>query len=455
MLRRSLRALRSSASTVLVLGLITALAVWGHRTRWKVPTFSDLVGGAPEPTPAAPGSPQPRAAPASGGELATVTFDNSEAVRQNGLELAEAVARPLEEHVAASGTVGYNRLRLAQLSSRVPGHVWAVRTQPGQAVNKGAVLALIDSEEVGRAKADFLQETFTAWHRARQLERMRAVRSSIPERNLREAEAALRESEVKRFNARQRLLNLGFPLDLNQDPAQPLDRLAGQLQFLGLPPEVIAELSPRPATANLIPLKAPFDGVVVRQDLVAGEVVDPGKPQVVLADVRTMWVRLSVRKEDADRLDLGQRVEFLGEGLTEPVVGRLSWVSTEIDETTRTVQARCEVDNPPRVREGKPAAEGLRRLRANLFGTARIRVASHAAAVVVPDAAVQRLPDLTPVVFVRREDGLSFQPRKVRLGLSRDGLTHVLDGVRAGERVVTRGSFVLKSELMKDTLSAG
>src|SRR5262249_31400962 len=99
--------------------------------------------------------------------------------------------------------------------------------------------------------------------------------------------------------------------------------------------------------------------------------------------------------------------------------------------------------------------EGLRLLRANLFGTARVLVARQESAVVVPDAAGQRVPDLTPVVFVCRAGGGGFPPRKGRLGLSGGRVAPLLDGVSAGERVVTRGSFVLKSELMKDTLGGG
>jgi cobalt-zinc-cadmium efflux system membrane fusion protein len=454
MLRSTFRATRPYLFTLAVLGVMAALAVWGHHSRWTVPKFGELLGATPAADPGG-AAPALKAASATAGDFPVLVFDDRAAVRENGLEFAEVAVRPLEDYVNASAVVDYNQLRLAQLSARVSGHIWSVRTEPGQAVKAGDVLALVDAEEVGKAKADFLQETVAAWHRANYLKRLQGIQDAVPARSLHDAETAVKEAELRKFNAGQRLLNLGLPLDLDLRPGQSPDDLARQVQFLGLPQEVIAEVQPRPATANLIALKAPFDGVVVQQDVVIGELIRPDQPQFVIADVRTMWVKLSVRKEDAGRLDYGQRVEFLGEGLTKPVVGPLSWVSTEIDSKTRTVQARCQVDNPVRGRAGKGARPPLRLLRANLFGTARVLVARHAAAVVVPDAAVQRMPDLTPVVFVARPDGVSFEPRRVRLGLSREGITHVLDGVRAGERVVTRGSFVLRSELMKDTLSGG
>jgi cobalt-zinc-cadmium efflux system membrane fusion protein len=64
------------------------------------------------------------------------------------------------------------------------------------------------------------------------------------------------------------------------------------------------------------------------------------------------------------------------------------------------------------------------------------------------------MPDRSTVVFVALADGTSFEARTVRLGLSRSGISQILAGIAPGERVVTRGSYVLKSELMKDSLVA-
>jgi cobalt-zinc-cadmium efflux system membrane fusion protein len=326
--------------------------------------------------------------------------------------------------------------------------VYAIRTRLGQPVAEGEVLALVDSEAVGRAKADYLRELFLTRYKGAVLERYRAIGAAVvPERSILEAEMELKEAELRQFTAQQRLINLGLepPEPDAKTPTTPQE-FARQIQFLGLPDAVVTKLQPRPKTSNLIPLLAPFDGVVTRQDVVAGEVVSPDRPAFAVANLSTVWLNLAVRKEDTGRIRVGQTVRFSAAGLPGPVSGTLDWIVPEADEKTRTVRARCTLANP--VTDG-----GERLLRINLFGSAEI-VLARREAIVIPDTAIQRLADGVPVVFVRGPDGLTFAPRPIRIGPSRGGLTEILDGLTTGTSVVTSGSYVLKSELMKDSLTA-
>ena len=85
------------------------------------------------------------------------------------------------------------------------------------------------------------------------------------------------------------------------------------------------------------------------------------------------WILLEVRKEDAGRLAIGQQMLFSTVGLQDEVESKVTWISTEVDEKTRTVQVRAEVLNP-QVREGATGYDGQRLLRANSFGSGRLRV---------------------------------------------------------------------------------
>jgi cobalt-zinc-cadmium efflux system membrane fusion protein len=91
-------------------------------------------------------------------------------------------------------------------------------------------------------------------------------------------------------------------------------------------------------------------------------------------------------------------------------------------------------------------------LRANQFGNARIVVAEHSQAVVVPEAALQKMPDLREIVFVKVGTPAIFEPRVVKTGIRGNGHVQIIQGVRASEEIVTRGSFILKSEMLRSSL---
>src|SRR5262249_22617354 len=138
-------------------------------------------------------------------------------------------------------------------------------------------------------------------------------------------------------------------------------------------------------------------------------------------------------------------VVFSADGMPHEARCRVGWISTEVDSKTRTVQVRAEVENPL-LDETSEAGEGQRLLRANVFGTGRIRVRHRPDAVAAPRTAVHA-KGTRRLVFLPRADGRSFEPREVRTGISQGKFTEVLDGLSPGDRVVTTGSYMLKSEL--------
>lgn len=373
-----------------------------------------------------------------------VQFASPAAVGKAGLTLAAVEERPMAATVTGNGEITYDQTRLARVSSRVPGIVWRVEKEIGQAVRQGEFLALVDSVEVGRAKAEFLQTIAFLDLKEKTLQRIRSSTESgfRTQGELQEAEAALRDARIRLFNAQQALANLGLPIRLEEVTGLADEQLAERVRFLGLP-EALTQRSDRsPTTATLLPLISPADGVVIAVDVVAGEVIESAKPLLVVADTRRMWARVDVRLENAARLALGQAVHFRPDGNPEETaVGAIAWISTAVDEKTRTLRVRANLENP----------NG--RLRAGAFGSARIVVREAAAAIAVPDEAVH-WEGCCHVVFVRLTDEI-FQTRKVRLGVKSGGFTEVLVGLLPGEVVATAGSHVLKSEIQKSRLGAG
>src|SRR5262249_27019701 len=123
---------------------------------------------------------------------------------------------PVEESVAGSGDITHAPTRVANLSAPIPGRVWRVeaRGQLGQAVKKDEVLALVEAAEVGKAKAEFLQAVAVFDLRGKALERMRPgfKQGAISEARFHEAEAAVREAQIRLVGAQQALGNLGLPI---------------------------------------------------------------------------------------------------------------------------------------------------------------------------------------------------------------------------------------------------
>jgi cobalt-zinc-cadmium efflux system membrane fusion protein len=382
--------------------------------------------------------------------LRRIQFASEEAVAKAGIDIAPAWETPVTESVTANGEITYDQTRVARLASRVRGAVWRVDKTLGQAVKKGDVLALVDGAEVGKAKAEFLQAAGQVAVRTKTVDRLRPLYASgaTSESAMRAATAALQEAQVRLLAAEQSLTNLGLPIRAEDVKGLEPPALARRIRFLGLPPATVTALDSKTATANLLPVVAPLEGTVVKREVVAGEVVDDTKTLFVVADTRRMWLTLHVRQEDAGRLALGQPVRFRADGGSGEAEGKLTWISTAVDRKTRTVKVRAELDNP----RGQ--------LRDATFGSGRIILREEKEAVVVPSEAVQWEGDCH-VVFVRDKDYLDrgafkvFHTRTVRPGARDGGNTEIIAGVLPGELVVTRGSGVLRSELLKNNLGEG
>ncbi len=155
-----------------------------------------------------------------------------------------------------------------------------------------------------------------------------------------------------------------------------------------------------------------------------------------------MWVMVNVDLRESRRIAVGQRLVFRPDGAPdEAVTGKVTWISTTVDDETRTLRVRADIESP----DGH--------VRAMTFGKAEITIRETPDAIAVPNEAIQ-WEGCCYVVFVRLTDEI-FQTRKVRLGVKDAAFSEVLVGVLPGEVVVTAGSHVLKSEILKSNLGAG
>lgn len=373
----------------------------------------------------------------------SVRFESEDGVGKAGIDVAPVYRTAVTESATAPGEVAYDATRLARVSVRAPGSVWRVVKRLGDRVAAGEALAYVDSAEVGKAKAEFVQGHLQVAVRGQTLRDLTAAGSAVTPRQRREAEASYREAQVRLTAAEQALANLGLPVRAEDFRGVKAEEITRKLQFVGLPEPFVKSLDRATATANLIPVRTPLAGEVIAADVVAGEVVETGKVLFTVADVERMWVHLNVPAGDAPLVRAGQKVVFRPDGEKGDLAGLVSWVSSSADERTRTVRVRAELPNP------------ARRLRSGALGAGRVVLREEPQAVVVPTEAIQSDRDCH-FVFVRdkgylKPDGpKAFHVRTVRPGARNGEYTEVIAGLWPDEVVATKGSASLRSEVLQN-----
>ena len=175
-----------------VLAVLAAIGCWGHLSHWTLPGLSESHENRAEEVASrsdhdAAARPDLAQLPSN---LPSIDFSSTDAARDCGIVTAVAEQRAMDDVVTASGVVGYDLTRLAQLSVRVPGIAWRVDKRLGDSVERGDVLAIVDSAEVGDAKAVLLEAAVVYNLKVQNLQRLEKLESVLALRELREAEAA-------------------------------------------------------------------------------------------------------------------------------------------------------------------------------------------------------------------------------------------------------------------------
>jgi len=308
----------------------------------------------------------------------------------------------------------------------------------------------LEGVPVGEAKARLLPA-----HAELQLARAEAAREAkllekkiSSERDYETAQSALAAAEAAYLATREEIAFTSEREQITADRAWQTARMSleaaqRQLHILGLSDEQVQAIGTKPdAQLSRYELRSPASGRIVELSVAPGEAVEASDVLFVAADNSTMWLVADVYERDLLLLREGAPVLFTVDGLPGlSFEGRLDWISSQVDDRTRTVRVRADLPNE----------NGL--LRAKMFGLARLIVHDDANVLSVAAQAVQT-DGCCQLVFVREDDTV-FAPRKVVLGASANGHVEVLKGLAEGEVVATTGSFLMKTEILKGNIGAG
>jgi len=296
---------------------------------------------------------------------------------------------------------------------RVSGVVVEAIAKEGDVVQRGDLIAVINSRELADARSAYLAATQRAQFARVALER---------EENLWKKKIS---AEQEYLEARRRF-----------DEARLAQDLASQqLVALGLTPASVAALSTAaPESLPRFEIRAPIAGTVVARTLTVGEAVAADRSIFVIADLSSVWVEASIAARDLGQVRQGQPVTIVAADTGLETTGRVSFIGALLGDGTRKATARIVIPNTGGA------------WRPGLFVTVKLEQASQTVALAVPAEAIQTFRDWQ-VVFVRYGDW--FEARPLELGRSDGAWVEVLSGLKPGERFAATNSFAVKAEIGK------
>ena len=382
----------SSARQWRAVGVAAAVAVIAVLALW----LGGRVFGPHEAPAAGPPAP-PGTFRATAQQLKTLTF---ETVALHGF-----VSEELTE-----GKIAVNADRATPLFSPYSGRVLRVIAGLGDAVKQGAPLATIEASEFVQAQNDL--STAAAQIK---LARINETRKH-----------ALYDAKGGSLQDWQQAQS-----DLTA-ATTAYAAVRNRLRILGKSEAEITALESAQTIDPVATLSAPISGVVVDRQLGPGQYLQAasGTPVYTIADPSNVWLLANVRETDAGLVHLGQAVEVHVLAYPRrPFRARVTYVAAELDPTTHRLPVRAEIDN----RDGA--------LKPEMFATFRILTGDAAEAPAVPEGAVVYEGNAAHVWVAAGEGLLAY--RAIRTGRSNDGLVEVLDGLKPGERVVTKGGLFI------------
>ncbi|MBW1676192.1 MAG: efflux RND transporter periplasmic adaptor subunit [Deltaproteobacteria bacterium] len=340
-------------------------------------------------------------------------------LREFGVEIRSAGPGELAVQLSLPGEIVANPDRLAHIVPRVLGVVSETHKTLGDEVTEGELMAVLSSRELADAKSDYLaarSRTSLAWQNYSREKELWNKKITSKQEYL-EAKNAWSEARIERKSAEQKLHALGLSHeDIEKLPNQP------DTEFTRF--EIIA----------------PFDGSVIEKHITLGEVVNDESEVFVVADLRTVWVNITVYEKDLNLIEVGQEVLIRSRQSSTEATGKIDYISPIIDESTRTANARVILEN----------AGGT--WRPGQFVNVMISREKVKIDLAVPLSAIQQI-DSMEVVFVRTREGM--EPRPVTTGRSDTTSVEILSGLKAGEPYAATNSFILKAELGKQSFGDG
>jgi RND family efflux transporter MFP subunit len=310
-----------------------------------------------------------------------------------GVRTAPARRVSLAQTIRATGNVRADESRQTDINLKVEGWIRDLYVDyTGQAVRRGQPLFTLYSPDLYTTEQEYIL----------------ALKSRDQMQSAQIAEARERADQLV-ASARQRLV------------------------LWDIPAEEIKAIEDRREPQNAVVFRSPVDGIVMDKQAVKGAHMMPGQTAYKIADFSTVWVEADVYEAEMPLVRVGARATVTLDAYPgERFTGRVIYIYPYVDEKSRTNKVRYEFVN----RGG--------RLKPGMFANVEIDAVLGGTGIVVPTDAVLD-SGTEQVVFVAQGDGY-FEPRRVRVGRRLGADIEIIEGIKEGEQVATRATFLLDSE---------
>ncbi len=350
---------------------------------------------------------------------AVIQLASVQSAARSGLEFSLVGEVPSVDQIEAPGETDFAPTASAIVTSLATGTLVRWAASPGQPISKNQIIAYLQSVEAAGICAEFLHaKAILKLNESNFARKQELSRSGLATAR----ELLDSETEVERARA---------------DHHKALVCLS----VIGFSDDEIARIGNPGFQSTLLPVRSMRSGTLIELKAELGSVIEAGQPLAQVAEPSSLVVTARLRESDLSKVRPGQKVAVSADGSAlQREGGEVIWVSDAIDPVTRSASVQIRIKS-----NGS-------RLKAKQYVRVVIDTEALQGRVVVPESAVQ-WEGCCNVVFVA-ETPDRIRPRKIAVEYA-NGNNYVVTGVEPGLRIVTRGSYILKTELMKEGIGAG
>lgn len=344
------------------------------------------------------------------GDVITI---EKEWARLIGLETTIVKRKPIELVISVPGQIVPNQNQQAIISPFIESSVNRVFVNVGSRVKNGDLLVCLTSPEIGLLRAEYDKAKAELEIQKQNFERKEMLfkENIISSKSFQEADLAIKLAEVKYNYAFKKLLALGIKEnEIDNPPSEHSD-----------------------AVGSTIHLYAPISGLITHRNASIGQKVNMSSRLFEIINLNNVWLEADIFEKDLTKIKIGQKVKVTVTAYANEIfTGKIFYIGNTLNRDTKTIKILLEINNQNE------------KLKPGMFANTFIVVGEKQKALVIPKESILEDENLN-IVFVKEDEG--FHRHIVTTGIISDEYVEILSGLGAGDVVVTKGNYQLKSKL--------